>query len=91
MQHTQQTLKILEEALVAKDAPLTLCAWRMEQREKRPLREQVRDAAEVCLEFWPGKFDYCNLFLFLIWPVSWITLIKPLKYPHSSTEVYNNM
>lgn len=50
LQHTKQTLVKLEEALVAKDAPLTLCAWRMEQRERRPLREQVRDAAEVCLE-----------------------------------------
>lgn len=50
LQHTKQTLVKLEEALVSKDAPLTLCAWRMEQRERRPLREQVRDAAEVCLE-----------------------------------------
>ena len=29
---------------------MTLCTWRMEQRERRPLREQVRDTAEVCLE-----------------------------------------
>lgn len=52
VQHTKQTLMKLEDALVAKYAPLTLCAWRMEQRERRPLREQVRDAAEVCLETW---------------------------------------
>eukprot|EP00438_Fugacium_kawagutii_P017184 Skav215698 [mRNA] locus=scaffold3538:117148:117912:+ [translate_table: standard] len=52
VQHTKQTLMKLEDALVAKEAPLTLCAWRMEQRERRPLREQVRDAAEVCLETW---------------------------------------
>ena len=39
-----------QDALVAKDAPLTLCTWRMEQRERRPLKEQVRDGVEVCLE-----------------------------------------
>ncbi|CAK9006494.1 Probable voltage-dependent N-type calcium channel subunit alpha-1B (DOE-4) (Voltage-gated calcium channel subunit alpha Cav2.2) [Durusdinium trenchii] len=50
LQHTRQTLAKLEEALIAKEAPLTLCTWRMEQRERRPLREQVRDTAEVCLE-----------------------------------------
>ncbi|CAK9065837.1 Hypothetical protein (Fragment), partial [Durusdinium trenchii] len=32
------------------DAPLILCSWRMEQRERRPLREQVRDHVEVSLE-----------------------------------------
>lgn len=50
LQHTRQTLMKLEDALVAKDAPLTLCTWRMEQRERRPLKEQVRDGVEVCLE-----------------------------------------
>mmetsp|Transcript_33632 Transcript_33632/g.94467 ORF Transcript_33632/g.94467 Transcript_33632/m.94467 type:complete len:453 (+) Transcript_33632:106-1464(+) len=40
----------LEAALRAKEAPLQLCMWRMEQREKRPLREQVRDIVEVALE-----------------------------------------
>lgn len=40
----------LQEALAAKDPPLALVMWRMEQREKRPLREQVRDTVEVCLE-----------------------------------------
>jgi len=37
-------------ALRMKDAPLTLCTWRMEQREKRPLREHVRDHVELALE-----------------------------------------
>ncbi|CAK9073125.1 unnamed protein product [Durusdinium trenchii] len=50
IQHTKQTLGKLEEALEAKDAPLILCSWRMEQRERRPLREQVRDHVEVSLE-----------------------------------------
>ena len=47
---SRQSLLKVEEALEAKEAPLNLCAWRLEQRERRPLREQVRDAAEVCLE-----------------------------------------
>ena len=50
LQHTRQSLVKVEEALEMKEAPLTLCTWRMEQRERRPLREQVRDTAEVCLE-----------------------------------------
>eukprot|EP00439_Symbiodinium_sp_Y106_P081264 s42_g20.t1 len=61
LQHTRATLHKLEEALAAKEgsgsykisfreAPLALCMWRMEQRERRPLREQVRDTVEVCLE-----------------------------------------
>lgn len=33
--------------LSIQDAPLILCSWRMEQRERRPLREQVRDHVEV--------------------------------------------
>lgn len=37
-------------ALRCKDAPLALCLWRMEQREKRPLREHVRDHVELALE-----------------------------------------
>ena len=55
----------LQEALAAKDPPLALVMWRMEQREKRPLREQVRDTVEVCLEalgalgFWDLGFDGC--------------------------------
>lgn len=50
LQHTRHTLEKLEQNLAAKDAPLQLCMWRMEQRERRPLREQVRDAVEVSLE-----------------------------------------
>lgn len=46
----------LQDALVAKEAPLTLCTWRMEQRERRPLKEQVRDGVEVCLEADGGKW-----------------------------------
>lgn len=37
-------------ALKAKEGPVSLCAWRMEQREKRPLREHVRDHVELALE-----------------------------------------
>lgn len=44
------SLQQLQAALKAKDAPLALCAWRMEQREKRPLREHVRDHVEIALE-----------------------------------------
>eukprot|EP00811_Abedinium_folium_P033364 NODE_6333_length_1681_cov_8.750322.p1 GENE.NODE_6333_length_1681_cov_8.750322~~NODE_6333_length_1681_cov_8.750322.p1 ORF type:complete len:447 (+),score=147.75 NODE_6333_length_1681_cov_8.750322:156-1496(+) len=47
---TGQSLAALEVAHRAKDAPLELCHWRMEQREKRPLREQVRDVVELALE-----------------------------------------
>jgi len=47
---TRQNLAQLEAAYRSKDAPLQLCKWRMEQREKRPLREQVRDNVEVTLE-----------------------------------------
>lgn len=47
---TQSCLSMLEKAYRDKEAPLQLCAWRLEQREKRPLREQVRDAVEVALE-----------------------------------------
>lgn len=50
LQHTRQTLEKLEQNLAAKEAPLQLCTWRMEQRERRPLREQVRDTVEVSLE-----------------------------------------
>jgi len=47
---SKQSLQQLEAALRAKEPPLQLCMWRMEQREKRPLREQVRDISEVALE-----------------------------------------
>lgn len=50
LQHTRHTLEKLEQSLAAKEAPLQLCMWRMEQRDRRPLREQVRDAVEVSLE-----------------------------------------
>lgn len=55
----------LQDALASKDAPLALCTWRMEQREKRPLREQVRDVVEVCLEVRsgpaPGPLRKCHV------------------------------
>eukprot|EP00811_Abedinium_folium_P030512 NODE_4893_length_1833_cov_14.919109.p1 GENE.NODE_4893_length_1833_cov_14.919109~~NODE_4893_length_1833_cov_14.919109.p1 ORF type:complete len:445 (-),score=142.19 NODE_4893_length_1833_cov_14.919109:299-1633(-) len=47
---TGHSLAALEAAHRAKEAPLELCHWRMEQREKRPLREQVRDVVELALE-----------------------------------------
>lgn len=47
---SKKSLADLQSSLLAKDAPLALCTWRMEQREKRPLREQVRDTVEVALE-----------------------------------------
>lgn len=50
LQSTRHTLEKLEQGLAAKESPQQLCLWRMEQRERRPLREQVRDPAEVCLE-----------------------------------------
>eukprot|EP00928_Gymnodinium_smaydae_P006841 TRINITY_DN1243_c0_g1_i1.p1 TRINITY_DN1243_c0_g1~~TRINITY_DN1243_c0_g1_i1.p1 ORF type:complete len:481 (-),score=77.93 TRINITY_DN1243_c0_g1_i1:182-1477(-) len=46
----QESQNRLEMALRDKDAPLQLCMWRMEQRERRPLREQVRDDVELALE-----------------------------------------
>jgi len=48
--HTKNSLQLLEAAHRAKDAPMQLNFWRMEQREKRPLREQVRDFVETTLE-----------------------------------------
>jgi len=46
----KNSLHMLDKALHDKDAPLQLCMWRLEQRERRPLREQVRDVVEVALE-----------------------------------------
>mmetsp|Transcript_29098 Transcript_29098/g.66942 ORF Transcript_29098/g.66942 Transcript_29098/m.66942 type:complete len:446 (+) Transcript_29098:59-1396(+) len=40
----------LQSAHRAKEAPIALCTWRMDQREKRPIREQVRDSVELALE-----------------------------------------
>mmetsp|Transcript_43321 Transcript_43321/g.134763 ORF Transcript_43321/g.134763 Transcript_43321/m.134763 type:complete len:511 (+) Transcript_43321:101-1633(+) len=50
VQSTHQSLAELESALRAKDPPLQLCTWRLDQRTQRPAREQVRDVAEVALE-----------------------------------------
>jgi len=50
IQLTCQSLADLESATRAKDPPLQLCLWRLEQRARRPTREQVRDTAEVSLE-----------------------------------------
>ena len=50
LEHTKQSLEKLSDALVASEAPLALCTWRTEQREHRPLREQVRDGPEVSLQ-----------------------------------------
>jgi len=50
IQQQQNSLANLEAALRAKDPPMQLCMHRMEQRERRPLREQVRDNPEVALE-----------------------------------------
>lgn len=47
---TEGSLAQLEDALRSKDAPLQMVNWRREQREKRPIREQVRDVVEVALE-----------------------------------------
>mmetsp|Transcript_130421 Transcript_130421/g.363375 ORF Transcript_130421/g.363375 Transcript_130421/m.363375 type:complete len:448 (+) Transcript_130421:113-1456(+) len=50
IQHQQNSLAQLEAAVRAKDPPMQLCLHRMEQRERRPLREQVRDNPEIALE-----------------------------------------
>jgi len=47
---TRKSLRLLEQAHAEKDSPIRLCAWRMEQRDKRPLRECVRDNVEIALE-----------------------------------------
>lgn len=39
----------LQAALQAQEGPFCLCAWRQGQREKRPLREQVRDPVMIAL------------------------------------------
>lgn len=46
----KQSHEHLQKALIAKEPPLALCLWRMELREKRPLREHVRDHVELALE-----------------------------------------
>mmetsp|Transcript_33906 Transcript_33906/g.97579 ORF Transcript_33906/g.97579 Transcript_33906/m.97579 type:complete len:443 (+) Transcript_33906:103-1431(+) len=50
LQKTKSSQQAVEKALRDKDVPLQLCCWRLEQREKRPLREQVRDNVEIALE-----------------------------------------
>lgn len=50
IQKTKHSLGMLEAAYQAKEPQIQLCLWRMAQREKRPLREQVRDSAETTLE-----------------------------------------
>jgi len=45
----QSHLQLLA-ALKAKEVPYALCAWRMGQRERRPLRENVRDPVAVALD-----------------------------------------
>lgn len=47
---TQKSLAQLEVAYSAKQLPIKMCAWRMEQRQKRPLREHVRDQVEIALD-----------------------------------------
>jgi len=50
IQHSQHSLAQIEAAHRDKDPQMQHCLWRMEQRERRPLREQVRDNTEVTLE-----------------------------------------
>jgi hypothetical protein len=47
---TKASLGQLEIAYREKEEPLKLCAWRMEQRQKRPLKEHIRDQVEIALE-----------------------------------------
>jgi len=44
------SLAQLVTARSVKEPPLQLCQWRMQERERRPLREQVHDHVEVALE-----------------------------------------
>jgi len=50
IQKTNHSLGQLEVAYQAKEPQIRLCQWRMAQREKRPLREQVRDNPEHSLD-----------------------------------------
>eukprot|EP00746_Dinoflagellata_sp_MGD_P074854 gnl/MRDRNA2_/MRDRNA2_30181_c0_seq1.p1 gnl/MRDRNA2_/MRDRNA2_30181_c0~~gnl/MRDRNA2_/MRDRNA2_30181_c0_seq1.p1 ORF type:complete len:438 (-),score=104.38 gnl/MRDRNA2_/MRDRNA2_30181_c0_seq1:113-1426(-) len=60
---TKQTLAALEEAHNAKNAPLQLCSWRMDQRAKRPHRELIRDPFEVALEDEKDTLTKCQMML----------------------------
>jgi len=46
----RSSLAVLEQAVADKESPIRLCQWRLDSREKRPLREQVRDPVEMALE-----------------------------------------
>jgi len=46
----EQSLAALEQAYRAKEAPLALCNYRLDQRHKRPQREHIRDDFELALE-----------------------------------------
>mmetsp|Transcript_62754 Transcript_62754/g.119170 ORF Transcript_62754/g.119170 Transcript_62754/m.119170 type:complete len:453 (-) Transcript_62754:75-1433(-) len=50
IKQSKTSLQQLQMAYHAKNAPIALCAWRMEQRQKRPLREHVRDQVEIALD-----------------------------------------
>lgn len=50
IESTKQSLQLVDAAFKAKEPPLKLCRWRIQEREKRPIREQVRDAVTVALE-----------------------------------------
>lgn len=47
---SKRSFQNLDACIQAKEEPLQLCMWRMHEREKRPLREQVRDNVEIALE-----------------------------------------
>jgi len=48
--HMQKSLESLQAAHAAKEPSLQRCQWRLGQRERRPLRESVRDQVEFTLE-----------------------------------------
>jgi chromosome segregation ATPase len=50
LESTKDSLMQLENAYREKNLPMKLCLWRMEQRQKRPLREHVRDQVGCALE-----------------------------------------
>lgn len=47
---TKNSLALVEAAHAAKEGPLNLCAWRLDQRNLRPRGELVRDNVELALE-----------------------------------------
>lgn len=50
IRHMNASYDSVDQAIASKEGPMQLCNGRMEQRERRPLREQVRDHVEVALE-----------------------------------------